>query len=69
MPRDRATGSSTLGDPIVIGDGGDIVATAAKILPVKSEGAWMDPGPLGTLGVGMPFALAAQLAHPGASAS
>ena len=24
----------------------------------------MDPGPLGTLGVGMPFAIAAQLAHP-----
>jgi acetolactate synthase-1/2/3 large subunit len=54
----------TFDDPIVIGDGGDIVATAAKILPVKREGAWMDPGPLGTLGVGMPFALAAQLAHP-----
>jgi acetolactate synthase-1/2/3 large subunit len=54
----------TLERPIVIGDGGDIVATAAKIIPVKSEGAWMDPGPLGTLGVGMPFALAAQLAHP-----
>ena len=54
----------TLDTPIVIGDGGDIVATAAKILPVKGEGAWMDPGPLGTLGVGMPFALAAQLAHP-----
>ncbi|MCR9094398.1 MAG: thiamine pyrophosphate-binding protein [bacterium] len=51
-------------DPIVIGDGGDIVATSAKIIPVKSEGAWMDPGPLGTLGVGMPFALAAKLAHP-----
>jgi acetolactate synthase-1/2/3 large subunit len=54
----------TLIDPIVIGDGGDIVATAAKIIPVKKEGAWMDPGPLGTLGVGMPFALAAKLAHP-----
>ena len=54
----------TLVDPIVIGDGGDIVATAAKIIPVKNEGAWMDPGPLGTLGVGMPFALAAKLAHP-----
>jgi acetolactate synthase-1/2/3 large subunit len=54
----------TLDDPIVIGDGGDIVATAAKILPVKREGAWMDPGPLGTLGVGMPFALAAQLSNP-----
>ncbi len=56
---------ATLSDPIVIGDGGDIVATAAKIIPVRSEGAWMDPGPLGTLGVGMPFALAAQLSHPG----
>jgi acetolactate synthase-1/2/3 large subunit len=56
---------ATLDDPIVIGDGGDIVATAAKIIPVQSEGAWMDPGPLGTLGVGMPFALAAQLSHPG----
>jgi acetolactate synthase-1/2/3 large subunit len=55
----------TLGEPVVIGDGGDIVATAAKIIPVKSEGAWMDPGPLGTLCVGMPFALAAQLSHPG----
>jgi acetolactate synthase-1/2/3 large subunit len=56
---------ATQDDPIVIGDGGDIVATAAKILPVRREGAWMDPGPLGTLGVGMPFALAAQLANPG----
>ena len=49
---------------ILIGDGGDIVATAAKIVPVLREGGWMDPGPLGTLGVGMPFALAAQIAHP-----
>jgi acetolactate synthase-1/2/3 large subunit len=54
----------TFDEPIVIGDGGDIVATAAKIIPVKGRGAWMDPGPLGTLGVGMPFALAAQLANP-----
>jgi acetolactate synthase-1/2/3 large subunit len=49
---------------ILIGDGGDIVAQASKVLPVMAEGAWMDPGPLGTLGVGMPFALAAQLARP-----
>ncbi|MEM7338237.1 MAG: thiamine pyrophosphate-binding protein [Actinomycetota bacterium] len=49
---------------IVIGDGGDIVAQASKVLKVPPRGAWMDPGPLGTLGVGMPFALAAQLAHP-----
>ena len=33
-----ATGSTTLGDPIVIGDGGDIVATAAKILPGEARG-------------------------------
>jgi acetolactate synthase-1/2/3 large subunit len=65
MCRDLRDWLETLDDPIVIGDGGDIVATAAKILPVKREGAWMDPGPLGTLGVGMPFALAAQLANPG----
>jgi acetolactate synthase I/II/III large subunit len=49
---------------IVIGDGGDIVAQAAKVVPVLKENAWMDPGPLGTLGVGMPFALAAQKAFP-----
>jgi acetolactate synthase-1/2/3 large subunit len=52
-------------DTILIGDGGDIVAQASKVVPVMREGAWMDPGPLGTLGVGMPFALAAQIANPG----
>jgi acetolactate synthase-1/2/3 large subunit len=51
-------------DMILIGDGGDIVAQASKVLPVPEENCWMDPGPLGTLGVGMPFALAAQLAKP-----
>lgn len=49
---------------IVIGDGGDIVAQASKVLQVPEHGTWMDPGPLGTLGVGMPFAIAAQLANP-----
>jgi acetolactate synthase-1/2/3 large subunit len=49
---------------VVIGDGGDIVAQASKVLKVPPRGCWMDPGPLGTLGVGMPFALAAQLANP-----
>ena len=54
----------TFDAPIGIGHGGDIVSTAAKLIPVKGRGAWMDPGPLGTLGVGAPFALAAQIAHP-----
>lgn len=51
-------------DMIVIGDGGDIVAQASKVVRVPRNGTWMDPGPLGTLGVGMPFALAAQKAFP-----
>jgi acetolactate synthase-1/2/3 large subunit len=51
-------------DMIIIGDGGDIVASAAKAIAIPKNGYWLDPGPLGTLGVGMPFALAAQLAHP-----
>jgi len=51
-------------DTILIGDGGDIVAQASKVIPVIRENCWMDPGPLGTLGVGMPFALAAQHSFP-----
>ncbi len=51
-------------DMIVIGDGGDVVASAAKVVPIPKNGLWMDPGPLGTLGVGMPFALAAQATYP-----
>ena len=51
-------------DMIVIGDGGDIVAQASKVIRPPRQGTWMDPGPLGTLGVGMPFALAAQKTFP-----
>jgi len=49
---------------VIIGDGGDIVGTGAKILHVGAMGQWMDPGPLGTLGVGPSFAMAAKLANP-----
>ncbi|HYF91058.1 MAG TPA: thiamine pyrophosphate-binding protein [Symbiobacteriaceae bacterium] len=49
----------------VIGDGGDFVATAASLIRVRRYPAgWLDPGPLGTLGVGMGFAMAARLARP-----
>lgn len=49
----------------IVGDGGDFVATAASVLRVRRYPAgWMDPGPLGTLGVGMGFAMAARLARP-----
>jgi len=53
-------------DSIVVGDGGDFVATAAYTLPVRWPGVWMDPGPLGTLGVGPGYAMAAKLARPNA---
>lgn len=49
----------------VIGDGGDFVATAANVIrPRRYPAGWLDPGPLGTLGVGPGFALAARLARP-----
>jgi acetolactate synthase-1/2/3 large subunit len=51
-------------DTVVVGDGGDFVATAAYVLRVRWPGLWMDPGPLGTLGVGPGYAMAAKLARP-----
>lgn len=51
-------------DAIVIGDGGDFVATAASIVRIWKQGHWLDPGPLGTLGVGPGYAMAAKLAKP-----
>jgi len=52
---------------IVIGDGGDFVATAAYVLKMEWPQLWMDPGPLGTLGVGPGYAMAAKLARPDAN--
>lgn len=54
-------------DDIVIGDGGDFVATAASVLKLEWPQLWMDPGPLGTLGVGPGYAMAAKLARPDAN--
>jgi acetolactate synthase I/II/III large subunit len=51
-------------DSIFIGDGGDVVTFSGGVVQPKSPGHWMDPGPLGTLGVGTPFAMAAKLARP-----
>jgi acetolactate synthase-1/2/3 large subunit len=51
-------------DSIYVGDGGDIVTFSGGVVQPKAPGHWMDPGPLGTLGVGIPFVLAAKLARP-----
>ena len=52
----------------IVCDGGDIVGTAAKVVDVTEPGHWMDPGPLGTLGVGPGSAMAAKLARPASPA-
>jgi len=49
---------------IFIGDGGDVVTVAGNVVKPKAPGLWMDPGPLGTLGVGTGFAMAAKLTQP-----
>jgi acetolactate synthase-1/2/3 large subunit len=51
-------------DTIFIGDGGDVVTISAQAVRPKNAGQWMDPGALGSLGVGTGFAIAAKLANP-----
>lgn len=49
----------------VVGDGGDIVSYAGRVINVCKPGYWLDSGPMGCLGTGTGFAMAAQLARPG----
>ena len=49
---------------IVIGDGGDFVSYAGRVMDSYEPGCWLDPGPYGCLGCGPGYALAAKLAHP-----
>ncbi len=50
---------------VVIGDGGDFVSFAGRMIETYEPGCWMDPGPYGCLGAGPGFALAAKIANPG----
>jgi acetolactate synthase I/II/III large subunit len=51
-------------DAIVIGDGGDYVSYAGRVIDSYQPGCWLDPGPFGCLGTGPGYALAARLARP-----
>ncbi|HEV2235641.1 MAG TPA: acetolactate synthase [Ktedonobacterales bacterium] len=51
-------------DAYVIGDGGDIVSFGARVLEAWEPGHWLDAGPMGTLGAGTGYAIAAKLLHP-----
>ena len=51
-------------DAVVIGDGGDFVSFAGRLVEPAFPGRWLDPGPYGCLGTGLGYAIAARLAHP-----
>ena len=51
-------------ESVLIGDGGDFVATAAYTVAPRGPLCWLDPGVFGTLGVGAGFALGAKLVRP-----
>jgi acetolactate synthase-1/2/3 large subunit len=51
-------------DAIVIGDGGDFVSWAGRLVDSYQPGCWLDPGPYGCLGTGLGYAMAARVAHP-----
>ncbi len=51
-------------DAIVIGDGGDFVSYAGRVIDTYEPGCWLDPGPYGCLGAGPGYAIAARLARP-----
>jgi acetolactate synthase-1/2/3 large subunit len=51
-------------DAIVVGDGGDFVSFAGRLIQRPEPGLWIDPGPFGCLGSGPAYAMAAKLARP-----
>src|SRR4029077_12596328 len=51
-------------DAIIVGDGGDFVSFAGRLMERDEPGLWIDPGPFGCLGSGPGYAIAAKLARP-----
>ena len=51
-------------EPIVIADGGETSGWVASAAQVHAPGHFLSHGYLGCLGVGLPFAIAAKVAHP-----
>ncbi|MEB2345802.1 MAG: thiamine pyrophosphate-binding protein [Deltaproteobacteria bacterium] len=52
-------------DAIVTADGGETASWMEMVAEVHAPGRFLSHGYLGCLGTGLPFALAAQVAHPG----
>jgi acetolactate synthase-1/2/3 large subunit len=51
-------------DATFVGDGGDFVSFAGRLIERRQPGLWIDPGPYGCLGSGPGYALGAKIAHP-----
>ena len=51
-------------DAIIVGDGGDFISFAGRLIERQKPGLWIDPGPFGCLGSGPGYAMAAKLARP-----
>lgn len=57
----------TKGDAFVTSDVGQHQMWAAQYYPFNKPRRWLNSGGLGTMGVGLPYAMGAQLAHPEAA--
>ena len=51
-------------DAVLVGDGGEFISFAGRLIERPKPGLWIDPGPFGGLGSGPGYAMAAKLAHP-----
>lgn len=60
----HAVASSVEPEAIFVADGGETASWLDMVAEVRGGGHWMSHGYLGCLGTGMPFAIAARLAHP-----
>jgi acetolactate synthase I/II/III large subunit len=55
----------TNGDAFITSDVGQHQMWAAQYYPFNKPRRWINSGGLGTMGVGLPFAMGVQMAHPG----
>lgn len=51
-------------ETVLVIDGGDFAGWARSYLKARNPGGWLRLGPLGQLGCGVPYAIAAKLARP-----
>jgi acetolactate synthase-1/2/3 large subunit len=60
----RSLAEAARPDAIFVADGGETASWLDMVADVRGGGHWLSHGYLGCLGTGMPFAIAAQVAHP-----